>query len=104
MSARVDGILASVAKETSDFGHFRNLLDRLHIPLVIFDRTTDEMKAPCVVIDDYKGAFIATQHLIENGYKRIDPVSGPQYIKCFQDRLNGYSDALATNKMAIDKN
>ncbi|MEO6230085.1 MAG: LacI family DNA-binding transcriptional regulator [Ferruginibacter sp.] len=102
LSARVDGILASVAKETVDFSHYQELQKR-HIPLVFFDRTNDQMKVPAVVVNDYKGAFQATEHLINNGYKMIAHVSGPQNIGGFQDRLRGYSDALKKHKIKVDK-
>ncbi|MEO6547746.1 MAG: LacI family DNA-binding transcriptional regulator [Ferruginibacter sp.] len=101
LSARVDGILASVAKETANFRHFRDLREKHNIPLVIFDRTNDEIKVPSVVIDDYKGAYLATEHLINNGYTNIAHVSGPQHIKCFRDRLKGYQDALLKNHVEI---
>jgi len=101
LSARVDGILASVAKETTDFTHYLELQKR-HIPLVFFDRTNDKMKVPSVVVDDYKGAFLATEHLINNGYKRIAHVSGPQHINGFRDRLKGYADALKKHHLEID--
>lgn len=103
LSARVDGILASVAKETIDFSHYQDLQKR-HIPLVFFDRTNDELGVPSVVIDDYKGAFQATEHLIEKGYTSIAHVSGPQHIKSFQDRLRGYLDALKKNNIKVNKN
>ena len=102
LSARVDGILASVAKETVDFSHYQELQKR-HIPLVFFDRTNDALDVPSVVIDDYKGAFLATEHLIKGGYQRIAHVSGPQHIKGFQDRFRGYTDALNEHKIKVDK-
>ena len=102
LSARVDGILASIAKETVDFTHFIELKKR-SIPLVFFDRTNEELKIPSVVIDDYNGAYLATEHLIKNGYQRIAHVAGPQHIKGFRDRLNGYSDALKANNKPIIK-
>jgi LacI family transcriptional regulator len=101
LSARVDGILASVAKETIDFTHYQEL-QKKHIPLVFFDRTNDELKVPSVVIDDYLGGFLATEHLIKNGYKSIAHVAGPQHIKGFHDRFCGYQDALAAYKISPD--
>jgi LacI family transcriptional regulator len=71
--------------------------------LVFFDRTNEKLKVPSVVVDDYKGAFLATEHLIQNGYTRIAHVSGPQHIKGFHDRLNGYLDALKKHKLKVDK-
>ncbi|HRI22205.1 MAG TPA: LacI family DNA-binding transcriptional regulator [Panacibacter sp.] len=102
LSARVDGILASIAKETVDFAHFEELKKR-NIPLVFFDRTNDNLKIPSVVVDDYKGGFLATEHLIKNGYERIAHVSGPQHIKGFHDRTRGYMDALEHHKIKFDK-
>jgi LacI family transcriptional regulator len=46
------------------------------------------------VVDDYKGAFIATTHLIEQGYRKIAHIAGPGHIPIFKQRLEGYKDAL----------
>ncbi len=102
LNARVDGILASVSKESVDFSHYQELQKR-HIPLVFFDRTIEGFKVPSVVIDDYQAAFLATKHLIEKGYSRIAHVSGPGHIKGFHDRLKGYTDALRACKIKLDK-
>jgi len=56
-----------------------------------------------VVIDDYKGAYLATEHLIKNRYKNVAHVSGPQHIKGFRDRLRGYTDSLKANKRKVEK-
>jgi len=42
VTARVDGILASIAKETVDFTHYTELTKR-NIPVVFFDRTNEEL-------------------------------------------------------------
>jgi len=102
VGAKVDGILASVAKETVDFTHFLALKSR-GIPLVFFDRTKDALNIPSVVIDDFKGAYIATEHLIEQGYERIAHICGQQHLKIFEDRLKGYKAALLDNGFAVDE-
>src|SRR5690606_37181873 len=89
LSARVDGIWISLAKDTIDYSHLKEIKKR-GVPFVFFDRANDELGIDSVVIDDYKGAFIATAHLIRNGYKRIAHVPGPQRLKNVQDRLQGY--------------
>jgi len=71
--------------------------------LVLFDRTFADFNVPTVVIDDYKGAFNATEHLINVGYKRIALISGPQQLLNFYNRLPGYLAALRANKIPIDK-
>jgi LacI family transcriptional regulator len=97
----VDGIIASVAKETTNYDHFLEVKKR-KVPLVLFDRTKDELAAPSVVVDDFKGAFMATEHLIQQGYTRIAHISGPQHIKIFNDRLCGYVEALRVNNLRVD--
>ena len=101
LSARVDGILVSIAKDTMDYSHFREIKSR-RVPLVFFDRVNDDLDIDSVVIDDYKGAFLATEHLISQGYTRIAHISGPQHLKNFYDRLKGYMGALQANKIKID--
>ena len=101
LTARVDGILVSLAKDTIDYSHFVEIKKR-GIPLVFFDRVNDELGVDSVVIDDYKGAFNATEHLIKQGYKNIAHISGPQHLKNFNDRIKGYRDALKANGMNID--
>ncbi len=101
LGARVDGIIVSIAKNTLDYSHFINVKKK-GVPLVFFDRANDDLGIPSVVVDDYKGAFYATEHLIRQGYRRIAHVSGPQHIKIFNDRLKGYMGAIQANKMKVD--
>jgi LacI family transcriptional regulator len=101
LSARVDGILVSIAKDTIDYSHFAEIRSR-RVPIVFFDRANDDLDIDSVVIDDYKGAFMATEHLLQQGYSRIAHISGPQHLKNFYDRLKGYMGALQANKIEID--
>lgn len=96
ISARVDGILASVAKDTTNFSHFIDAKDK-NIPIAFFDRVNDEIGISSVVIDDYQGAYLATSSLIKAGYQRIAHISGPKHIKTFSERTRGYKDALETH-------
>lgn len=93
LGARVDGILASLAKQDTDFSHYTDLKLK-NVPLVLFDRSNDSLNIPSVVIDDYKGGYYATEHLIQQGYKRIAHLAGPQRFQTFQNRYQGYIDAL----------
>jgi LacI family transcriptional regulator len=98
MSARVDGIIASLARDTMDYSHLLNVKD-INIPLVLFDRINGDLGIPSVVVDDYRGAYMATEHLIKQGYRRIAHISGPQHLKAFNDRLKGYLGALQANQI-----
>ena len=101
LSARVDGIIASISKNTLDFEHFKKAQDR-GTPVVLFDRTTDEIETGQVMIDDYLGAYKVTEHLIEQGCKRIAHFTNPIKINIYKDRLRGYLDALRDNNIKID--
>lgn len=102
LTARVDGILVSLAKDTIDYSHFIEIKKR-GIPLVFFDRTTaDDLGIDSVVIDDFKGAYKATEHLIQQGYTRIAHISGPKHLKNFHDRMKGYMEALQANNIKLD--
>ncbi|MGE4288411.1 MAG: LacI family DNA-binding transcriptional regulator [Salinivirgaceae bacterium] len=101
-SARVDGILASVSKDTTDFIHYKELLDN-NIPLVFFDRAIAELKTDKVVIDDVDGAFIATEHLIQKGCKKIIHLAAPQNLLIGQRRKEGYLKALKKYGIPVDE-
>lgn len=94
INARVDGILASISKGTTDFSHFTYAREK-NIPIAFFDRINDDLGISSVSIDDYQGAYLATESLIKAGYKRIAHITGPKAIKTFSDRIRGYKDALA---------
>jgi len=101
MSARVDGIIASVSKNTENFDHFKRVMDK-GIPLVLFDRITNELDVSQVVIDDYQGAYQVVEHLIQQGYKRIAHFTSPKKINIYKERLRGYLDALFDNNIDPD--
>jgi len=101
LSNQIDGFLVSFSKETKDFGHFSRLLDQGY-PIVFFDRVPDIPNAISVMVDDYKGAFEATQHLISQGYTQIAHLAGPLNLKISQERIRGYQDALIQNGKTIN--
>jgi LacI family transcriptional regulator len=100
LRSRVDGIIASFAKQTKDFNHFLKAKER-GIPVVLFDRSNDELEVSHVVVDDYLGAFKATEHLIQQGCKRIAHFAGVQRISIYKDRLRGYKDALTEHGISF---
>lgn len=90
---RVDGVIASIAHGTHDYAHF-NSLEEDGIPLVLFDRVADEIHAGKVTIDDYRGAYMVVEHLLQQGKKRIFHYAGFQHISVWQRRYQGYLDAM----------
>lgn len=101
LNARVDGIIASIGKNTSNFDHFKKVMDK-GIPLVLFDRITNELEVSQVVIDDYLAAYQMTTHLIKQGCKKIAHFTSPKKINIYRDRLRGYEDALREHNLPIE--
>lgn len=102
LSARVDGIIASIGKNTDDFSHFKKAQEK-GLPLVLFDRTTNELEVSQVMIDDYLGAFKVTEHLIEQGCTRIAHLTSPKKISIYKERLRGYKDALHKHEIPFQE-
>jgi LacI family transcriptional regulator len=79
-----------------------SILNELSIPKVILDRRLDDLSIPTVTVDNTKGAYIATSHLIRNGKQKILFISGPDQLQSSLDRLNGYKQALAENQLRVE--
>lgn len=102
LNARVDGIIASHAKNTLNFDHFLKVKER-GIPLILFDRSNDELEVSNVVIDDFLGAYKATEHLIQQGCIRIAHFTNTRKISIYKERLRGYREALLNYNLAYDE-
>ncbi len=98
---RVDGLFISIASQTKSYKHLVKA-QKSKIPIVFFDRETDEIQASKVIVDDYEGAFHATEHLITQGCKNIIHLAGPDGLHISENRSRGYLEALT--KHNIQKN
>lgn len=101
-SRSVDGVLISLSTETSDLSHLMALHDR-GMPIVLFDRVHDEIDTHKVIIDNYKGAYEATEHLIKNGFTKIAALAGSEFLSITAERLAGYQDALGAHNLIPNK-
>ncbi|MCX8083057.1 MAG: GntR family transcriptional regulator [bacterium] len=64
------------------------------IPVVIMDVKLEGIKSDLVISDDKGGGFLATEHLIELGYKNILHLAGPEGDSSADNRRKGYEEAL----------
>ena len=101
LDSLVDGFIISVSSETKVFDHFKKIQEK-QMPMVVFDRITPHLTAPSVRIDNMDGGFQATEHLIEQGYKRIAILAGPKNLGISNSRLDGYLNALKKYKIKPD--
>jgi LacI family transcriptional regulator len=101
-SRSVDGLIISVSTETRDFEFFRSLKEK-GLPIVFFDRIVDEIETHKVIVDNKKGVYDATSHLIRNGYGLIAAIANAKELSITKDRLAGYQAALEENHMPVDE-
>jgi LacI family transcriptional regulator len=93
LNARVDGIMVSIAKGTDHYGHLNKIKQR-GIPLILFDRYTEDIAVSQVILDDFSGAYAAVSHLIRQGCTRIAHFTALKKISIYRERLRGYREAL----------
>jgi len=99
-NSRVDGMLLSLSRETTNFDHIESIISK-GVPIVFYDRMYNNPNTSKVIVDDYEGAKEAVLHLIEQGCKRIAHLEGPAELMISQDRLRGYTDALKESGMEV---
>lgn len=98
-SKRVDGILFTGGPRSE-----RNveLLSTLSIPVVLLDRRVGSQLS-AVITNNRLGGFMATEHLIKKGRRRIAFISGPAELSSVQERRQGYAEALEQYGLAPDQ-
>lgn len=93
-NSRVDGLLVSLAYDTTDIDHFKRFIDK-NIPLIFFDRVFEHPNCPTIIINNFKAAYEMTCHLIDQGCRTIVHVTGSLKRNVYAMRLKGYKEALA---------
>ncbi|MDR0983093.1 MAG: LacI family transcriptional regulator [Culturomica sp.] len=101
MNARIDGVLASVSKTTTDTSHFKQLL-KAGVPMVFFDRIAGDLDTDRVIVDDFQAAYNAVKYMISTGCKSIAHLSAPQVLQIGQKRQLGYKQALIDSNIEVD--
>lgn len=102
LTARVCGVIASLAKDTTRYDHYQELLNN-GIPIVFYDRICTGLKTERVVVDDYAGSFAAVEYMIQTGCKRIFFYGAAPHLEITKNRRNGYLDAMRKYKMHVDE-
>jgi LacI family transcriptional regulator len=100
-NSRVDGLLISLSAETKNLDHFDIIFNK-RLPLIFFDRVVELPHCTSIVINNEKGGYDATSHLIDQGCKKIVHLGGNLNRNVYADRLKGYKKALSENKIPFD--
>jgi len=100
----IDGFIMSLSKETQqkrDFHHITEIINQ-GMPVVMFDRVSNDILCDKVIIDDNLAAFNAVQTLIESGLKKIALITTVDYVSVGKLRTDGYIKALKTNDLKVN--
>jgi LacI family transcriptional regulator len=71
--------------------------------VVQFDKITESLPSPKLVVDDFEGAYQATAHLIREGYRKIAHLSGRMEVKNAEQRFLGYKKALEDHGLVLQE-
>lgn len=100
----IDGFIMALAGETqlkNDYNHLREVTEQ-GIPLVLFDRVTDEIQCDKVIIDDETAAYEVVKKLIKSGRKKIALITTEGYLNVSAKRAEGYYKALKEHNIPVD--
>ena len=101
----IDGFILSISEETQkkqEFKHFKEIISE-GIPIVMFDRISDEVNCDKVIVDDFDSSVNAVNHLIKLNCKNIALVSSIDNLSVGKLRAQGYVKALTDNGLTINK-
>ncbi len=99
---RVEGLIVSLAMGSTEYDHFDQFISN-NIPTTFVDRVPEKTLADKVIIKNFDSAFMATEHLIELGCRRIAHIGGSQERFIYRERKNGYIEALRKNGIEPDE-
>jgi LacI family transcriptional regulator len=102
----IDGFIISLSKETQLKGDYHHITEVIHqgMPVVMFDRVTNDVLCDKVIINDELAAFEAVQSLIDKGKKKIALLTTSDYVSVGKLRTDGYVKALLENGLLYDEN
>lgn len=101
-NSRISALIVSLAMETKDYSHF-DLFTKNGILVVFVDRIPNQKDIHKIHINNFNAAFEATEHLIQQGCKRIAHFGGARHQNIYEDRRSGYIAALKKNNLDVDE-
>jgi LacI family transcriptional regulator len=101
MNRRIDGLIISIAKSTTNFQHFE-ILKKYGIPVVFFDRVPNIPNIHSVGCNVEMGTVQAMKFLLRSGHRVIGMINGPERISSSRQRVEGYIKALLSHPLKYD--
>ena len=100
-SRRVDGVIVTSSRVGA---LYPERLDRLSVPVVLINSLVQSrgQQTFSMGVDNHHGGYLATNHLIQKGHRRIAYVASPADRNDNTERQRGYRDALAEVGVDVD--
>ncbi|RZL30207.1 MAG: LacI family transcriptional regulator [Pedobacter sp.] len=98
---RVDGLLVSISKDTSNFEHFEKL-KAFNIPVLFFDRIPPFKNVHYVACSLENATNKAVNFLLKKGHRTIGMINGPTTLFASGERKEGYMQAINFNRLKFD--
>jgi LacI family transcriptional regulator len=102
LNSGVDGLLVSVSNNTFNETYFQDIQQEGY-PIVFFDKVPISIPCNKISTDDFKGGYLATEHLIQQGYKKIAHFKGQAGARNTIPRLHGYLKALQDYSIQVNE-
>ncbi len=99
-SSFFDGIL--LMSQSTDDDRFIKHVEKAGIPFVLLNRETHVSRVMSILADDTTGAYIATEHLINNGHDRIGIIEGKPEFRTTYRRKEGFMNALKDHNLRFN--
>jgi LacI family transcriptional regulator len=97
---QVDGLILSGSTKSSEF--LQEFID-LGVAVTTFNPELDFPTVDQVLVDNVHGGFLATQHLLEYGHRRIAFLAEPLVYQSRNERLEGYKKAFDECGLKVDE-
>lgn len=97
MHQRVDGLIVMATE--AETATLETLLPET-MPLLLVNTDAQGLPFDALNFDNYRGGYLATEHLVEQGHRRIAMLKGPERAFDARERLRGYRDALRAHGVA----
>ena len=98
---RTDGLIIASSIAQDKAGVYRKLIN-YGAKLVFLDRHFERVPSRAVVTDNVLVGLLATEHLINLGYRRVGHLRGTE-VRVATDRLHGYRQALRNHEISFDE-
>lgn len=100
MEQRCDGALLTTASK--DFNLVCDLKKK-GLPIVLLNRRPNRDDLDFVVCDNKKGAFLATDYLLQLGHENIAHITGSTFISSVKEKIEGYEAAFNKKGLKMNK-